>query len=273
MSARRSSIPLRIIAIAYVAVLIGLPLGFVFERCFAPGLGALARAFGDPDMRSAMLLTLKVAVIAVPLNVVFGVGVSLWIARHPSRFTRLFDILIDIPLAVSPIIVGLILELVYAQGGWFGTVLARWGLKVMFSLPGIVLASIFVSLPLVSRQVIPLLHEIGDHQEKTAATLGAGPTRIFFTITLRSITWASAYGVTLTLARVIGEYGAVLIVSGNIALLTQTLTLNIGSNFESFNTFQGFVGAGVLAATSILLLLILSYARHRERTRLEYLAG
>ena len=138
----------------------------------------------------------------------------------------------------------------------------------MFSYPAIVLASVFVSLPLVSRQVIPLLREIGDHQEQTAATLGAKPTRIFFTITLRSIAWAAAYGVTLTLARVIGEYGAVLIVSGNIALITQTLTLNIGANFESFNSYQGFVGALLLALVSVLVLTVIGVSRHRlERKR------
>jgi sulfate transport system permease protein len=177
-------------------------------------------------------------------------------------------VLIDIPLAISPIVVGLILELAYAQNGWFGSTFSKLGWKVMFSLPGIVVASIFVSLPLVSRQVIPLLREIGDHQEQTAATLGAKPTRIFFTITLRSIAWACAYGVTLTLARVIGEYGAVLIVSGNIAMLTQTLTLNIGANFENFNGYQGFVGALLLALVSVLVLVVIGVARHRlERKR------
>jgi sulfate transport system permease protein len=270
---RRSPIWLRCVVLLYVGALVGLPLGFVFQRVLARGMGNLWSALGDPAMDSAIWLTVKVAVIAVPLNVIFGVGTSLWIARHPSRFTRVLDTVIDVPLAVSPIIIGLILELAYAQTGWFGSTLARLGWRVMFSLPGIVLASVFVSLPLVSRQVIPLLREIGDHQEQTAATLGAGPVRIFFTITLRSITWALAYGVSLTMARVIGEYGAVLIVSGNIAMVTQTLTLNIGANFENFNVYQGFVGASLLALASIALLAILSVARHRERTRHEHLAA
>ncbi len=264
---RRPSRLLRFVVLAYVTALVGLPLGFVFQRVLARGLGSLWAALGDPQMDAAILLTVKVALIAVPLNVVFGVGASLWIARHPSRATRALDAVIDVPLAVSPIIIGLILELAYAQGGWFGSTIARLGWRVMFSLPGIVLASVFVSLPLVSRQVIPLLREIGDHQEQTAATLGAGPVRIFFTITLRAITWALAYGVSLTMARVIGEYGAVLIVSGNIALVTQTLTLNIGGNFENFNAYQGFVGASLLASASIAVLVVLSVARHRERRR------
>jgi sulfate transport system permease protein len=268
----RSSLILRISVLGYVGLLVGLPLVFVFQQAFIHGLGAFWTAMRDQSMDHAIFLTALVALVAVPLNVIFGVGASLWIVRHPSRFTRVLDTIIDVPLAISPIIVGLVLELVYAQGGWFGTILAKLGWQVMFSFPGIVMASIFVSLPLVSRQVIPLLRELGDHQEKTASTLGAGPIRIFFTITLRSITWATAYGVSLTLARVIGEYGAVLIVSGNIALVTQTLTLDIGANFDNFNSYQGFVGAVLLALTSIVLLLILGVARHRERKRNEYLA-
>jgi sulfate transport system permease protein len=268
---RRSPLVLRVVVLLYVGALVGLPLVFVFQQALLHGLGTFVKALGDQPMDTAMLLTAKVALIAVPLNVIFGVGVSLWIVRHPSRLTRVIDTLVDIPLAISPIIIGLVLELVYAQNGWFGSTLAALGWRIMFSLPGIVMASIFVSLPLVSRQVIPLLREMGDHQEQTAATLGAGPVRIFFTITMRSITWATAYGVSLTLARVIGEYGAVLIVSGNIALVTQTLTLNIGANFDNFNDYQGFVGAAVLAMASIVLLLILGVARHRERKRHEYL--
>ena len=268
----RSTLLLRIAVLVYVGVLIGVPLVFVFQQAFVHGLGAFWTALRDQQMDHAIVLTALVAMMAVPLNVLFGVGASLWIVRHPSRFSRVLDTVIDVPLAISPIIVGLVLELVYAQGGWFGPLLAKLGWRVMFSFPGIVMASIFVSLPLVSRQVIPLLRELGDHQEQTASTLGASPLRIFFTITLRSITWATAYGVSLTLARVIGEYGAVLIVSGNIALVTQTLTLDIGANFDNFNNYQGFVGAVLLAIASIVLLLILGVARHRERKRNDYLA-
>jgi sulfate transport system permease protein len=263
---------LRIAVLCYVGALVGAPLVFLFQQAFRKGFGAFWSALHDPAMDQAILLTAKVALLAVPLNVVFGVGVSLWIVRHPSHVSRFLDRCIDVPLAISPIIIGLVLELAYAQNGWFGPTLAALGWKVMFSTPGIVMASVLVSLPLVSRQVIPLLRIIGDHQEQTAATLGATPTRIFVTITLRSVAWAIIYGVTLTLARVIGEYGAVLVVSGNIALVTQTLTLNIGANFENYNSYQGFVGAVVLAMISILVLLVLSVARQRERRRSEYLA-
>jgi sulfate transport system permease protein len=269
---KRSPRWLRVAVLIYVMALIGLPLVFVFQQAFSHGVATFWSALRDQPMDKAIILTAKIAVLAVPLNAMFGIGASLWIVRHPSRVTRVLDTLIDVPLAISPIIVGLVLELAYAQNGWFGPALARLGWRVIFSIPGMVMASVFVSLPLVSRQVIPLLREIGNHQEQTAATLGAGPVRIFLTITMRSITWASAYGVSLTLARVIGEYGAILIVSGNIALVTQTLTLNIGANFDNFNSYQGFVGAVLLSLVSIVVLLILGVARHRERKRHDYLA-
>lgn len=264
----RTSVLLRFLVLTYVGALLGVPLFFVFQQAFSHGWVALWAALHDHAMDLAILLTLKVVVVAVSLNVIFGIGASLWIVRRPSRLSHVLDVLIDVPLAISPIVIGLILELAYSQNGWFGPAFARLGWRVMFSLPGIVIASIFVSLPLVSRQVIPLLREVGDHQEQTAATLGAKPVRIFFTITLRSVAWACAYGVTLTLARVIGEYGAVSIVSGNIALLTQTLTLNIGANFENFDAYQGFVGALLLALLSVVALLIIGFSRHRlERKR------
>ena len=268
----RPSRTLRYIVLVYLAMLIGAPVVFIFQQALAHGTSAFWHALHDPQMDAAMWLTIRVAAIAVPFNVLFGVGASLWIVRRPSWFTHVLDTLIDVPLAISPIIIGLILELAYAQNGWFGAPIAKMGLQIIFSLPGIVMVSALVSLPLVSREVVPLLREIGVHQEQTAATLGASPTRIFFTVTLRSISWATAYGVTLTLARVIGEYGAVLIISGNIAFLTQTLTLDIGSNFDNFNSYQGFVGAVLLATTSILVLLVLGVARGHERRRNEYQA-
>jgi sulfate transport system permease protein len=267
---KKSPLLLRFAVIGYVGVLVALPLGFVFQQMFSHGFAALSSALSNPEMDAALWLTLRVAVVAVPLNVIFGVGVSLWIVRHPSKLSRIIDALIDVPLAVSPIIIGLSLELAYASDGWFSRPLAAWGLHLIFTYWAIVLASVYVSLPLVSRQVIPLLRSVGTHQEQTAQTLGAGRIRIFFTVTMRSITWATAYGVSLTLARVIGEYGAVLVVSGNIGFVTETLTLNIGNNFENFSPYQGFVGASVLALASILVLMVLSLARHRERIRHEY---
>jgi sulfate/thiosulfate transport system permease protein len=266
----RSSRTLRVAVLGYVGALVVLPLVFVFARVLSPGAGALMSALTNGEMDAALWLTVRVALVAVPLNVVFGVGASLWVVRHPSVLSRVVDTLIDLPLAVSPIVIGLSLELAYAQNGWLGRPLAAWGLHLMFDYWAIVMASVYVSVPLVSRQVIPLLREAGTHQEQTAQTLGAGPVRTFFTVTMRSITWATAYGVTLTLARIIGEYGAVLVVSGNVAFKTETLTVNIGNNFENFTPYQGFVGAGLLALSSVAVLIVLGLARHRERIRHEY---
>ncbi len=267
---KRRSLTLRILVLCYVGALVALPLGFVFQQAFSRGVSAFVSALSNAEMDSALWLTLRVAVVAVPLNVIFGLGVSLWIVRHPSWLTRIFDTLIDLPLAMSPIIIGLALELAYAQGGWLGRPLGAWGLHIMFTYWAIVVASVFVSLPLVSRQVMPLLRAVGTHQEETAQTLGAGRARIFLTVTMRSIMWAMAYGVTLTIARVIGEYGSVLIVSGNIGFRTETLTLNISNNFDNYTPYQGFIGVSLLSTVSILVLLVLGLARHRERLRHEY---
>lgn len=256
----------RYLVFAYIGILIGAPLILVFQRAFLDGWGAFVTALSAPETLSAIRLTVIVALIATPFNVAFGIAIALAIVRRPSWFTRALNVIIDVPLAISPIIVGLMLELAYATNGWFGTQLAAWGFSVMFSWPGIVLASAVVSLPLVAREVIPVLYDVGTSQEETAATLGASPWQIFRSVTLASIGAAALYGGTLTLARVIGEYGAVLIVSGNVALHTQTLTLNIAENFENYMPQQGFAGSALLAMTSIAVLLILTALRRRERT-------
>ncbi len=171
----------------------------------------------------------------MPLNTVFGVGSAILLARHRFPGAGLLDAFIDLPVAVSPVVIGLALVLVYGRTGWIGSWLAARGIEVIFSVPGIVIASAFVSIPYVARAVLPVLHEIGTEQEQAAATLGAGPFATLWRITLPSIRWALAYGVTLTTARVLGEFGAVSIVSGNITNKTETLTLFVGDQFANFN--------------------------------------
>lgn len=261
---------IRVISVIYVAALIGAPLYLVFHETLIQGSHGLWISLHDPQMLAAMRLTAVIALVVTPFNVIFGVGASLAIVRRPTRWTRILDLGIDVPLAISPIIVGVMLELAYSFNGWFGAPLAEHGLRMMFSWPGIAMASAVVSLPLVSRELIPLLREIGESQELTAATLGAGTWRTFFTITLPAMRWALAYGLLLTLARVIGEYGAVLIVSGNVAFQTQTLTLNIGENFENYNHSLGFTGASLLALTSIIALFTLNIIKQRERSSREH---
>jgi sulfate transport system permease protein len=256
----------RLLAVTYLGLLIGVPLFLVFQRAFAEGWGAFVAAVNLPETLSAIRLTVIIAVIVTPLNLAFGIGAALVIVRRPSWGTKILNVLIDVPLAISPIVIGLMLELAYASNGWFGQHLALVGWQIMFSWPGIALASAVVSLPLVARSVIPVLEELGRSQEVTAETLGASPWYILRTITLPTIGGAALYGGTLTLARIIGEYGAVLIVSGNVALHTQTLTLNIAENFENYMPQQGFAGSALLALLSIVVLAALAALRRREGT-------
>jgi sulfate/thiosulfate transport system permease protein len=254
----RWRLPLRVLVLVYLALLVVVPVGAVFYHAFAPGLGAAWDAFTAPDALHALLLTLLVVAIAVPLNTIFGVGVSLLLARHRFPGAWLLDALVDIPLAISPVVIGLSLILVYGKTGWFGNWLADRGITVIFSVPGIVMASAAVSLPYVVREVLPVLQEIGTEQEQAARTLGARPLSVFWRITLPNIRRGLAYGVTLTTARVLGEFGAVAIVSGAIAGKTETLTLFISDSFNSLQPESGYVGAVALCLAALIVLTLLT---------------
>src|ERR1700723_313419 len=251
---------LRIFVVGYLGMLIAVPVGSIAYRAFAPGFSEAWRDLTDPggvgthDFVHALILTLLVAAIAVPLNTVFGVGVAILLARHRFPGYRLLDAAIDLPIAISPVVVGFSLLLVYDKTGWIGSWLASQGIQVAFSIPGIVLASAFISIPYVAREVLPVLQEIGTEQEQAAATLGAGPLITLLRITLPSIRWGIAYGVTLTTARVLGEFGAVSIISGNIQGQTETLTLYVSNQFVNFNTVGAYMGGLVLAVISLLVL-------------------
>ena len=238
MKGSRWRLPLRVMVLVYLGLLVVVPVGAVFYHAFAPGLGEAWDAFTAPGAIHALLLTLLVVAIAVPLNTIFGVGVSLLLARHRFPGAWLLDALIDIPLALSPVVIGLSLILVYGKTGWFGNWLAAHGITVIFSVPGIVMASAAVSLPYVVREVLPVLQEIGTDQEQAARTLGAGPFAVFWRITLPSIRRGLAYGVTLTTARVLGEFGAVAIVSGAIAGKTETYTLFISDSIDNLQAAE-----------------------------------
>jgi sulfate/thiosulfate transport system permease protein len=249
--------PLRILVLGYLAGLVALPVGSIFFRAFQHGFGAAWDAVTTPDALHALWLTFVVVLIAVPLNTVFGVGMSLILARHRFPGAWLLDAFVDLPLAVSPVVVGIALVLVYGRSGWFGDWLAGHGIAIIFSLPGIVMASATVSLPYVVREVLPVLQEIGTDQEQAATTLGAKPFAIFRRITLPSIRRSLAYGVTLTTARVLGEFGAVVVVSGAIAGRTQTLTLFIQDGIENLNVVGAYAGAVILALIALGVLAIL----------------
>jgi len=265
MRRSRWRLPLRVAVLGYLALLVILPVSTVFYRAFQHGLGTAWDAITAPDALHALMLTLLVAAIAVPLNTIFGVGVSLILARHRFPGAWLLDALVDIPLAISPVVIGLSLILVYGRTGWFGNWLAAHHITVIYAGPGIVLAAAAVSLPYVVREVLPVLQEIGTEQEQAARTLGAGPLAVFRRITLPNIRRGLAYGVTLTTARVLGEFGAVAIVSGAIAGRTQTLPLFIAGAIENLDTTSAYVGAVALCLSALILLMLLTVTdRHRE---------
>ena len=246
---------LRAFTLAYLGALLFVPIGIVLYRTFEPGLEYVWQSITTPAAVHAFYLTLLVALIAVPLNTVFGILAALVIARGGGfRGKALLDALIDLPFAVSPVVIGLALILVYGRTGWFGGELADAGIRIIFSVPGIVLATIFVTLPFVVREVVPVLHEIGDEQEQAAATLGASRWQAFRRVTLPAIRWGVAYGVVLSMARAIGEFGAVSVVSGKISGQTETLTLLVEKRFQNFNVAGAYTASALLAVIALVTL-------------------
>lgn len=257
-------IVLRSTALLYlVAILVG-PLVIVFWRTFQDGFGPVWDTLTEPDTIHAFKLTLIITAIAVPVNTVFGIVCALAIVRRSFPGKSMLNALIDLPLALSPVVVGLSLFLLYGQNGWFGKWFDEHGIQVLFALPSMVIATIFVSLPFVAREVIPTLHEIGDDQEQAASTLGSSGWKTFWRITLPSIRWAVAYGVILTTARCLGEYGAVAVVSGRIQGQTETATLRIQDAYENFNLAGAYAISIVLALIAILVLVAMTTIRPRE---------
>jgi sulfate transport system permease protein len=267
---RRVTLSARTIAILYLALLLLLPLGVIFGRTFEHGVGAAWGWITTPAGVSAFWLSVVIAAIAVPLNTIFGVGCALVLVRSKARGRRVLDALIDLPFVVSPVIVGLALVLVYGQGGWFGDWLIRNGVTVIYSATGMVLATVFVSLPFVVREVAPVLIEVGDDQEQAAATLGASAWQTFWRVTLPSIRWGVAYGVVLTTARALGEIGAVAVVSSNVAGSTLTLPLLVqqrDSQIGSQSVGGAYAAATELALMSLLVLLAMTLLAPRKDAR------
>jgi sulfate transport system permease protein len=257
---------LRGIALAYLAAILVGPLAIVFYRTFEDGFGDAWAALSDPLTVHAFELTLIITAIAVPLNTVFGVVCALLIVRRDFPGKGLLNAFIDLPLALSPVVVGLSLFLLFGREGWFGGRLEEHGIDVLFALPAMVIATIFVSLPFVAREVVPTLREIGDEQEQAALTLGASGWQVFWRITLPSIRWAVVYGVILTTARCLGEYGAVAVVSGRVQGQTETATLRVEERYDSFDLAGAYAIAIVLALIAIATLLAMTVIRPREET-------
>lgn len=255
---------LRAVALGYLAALLVIPVGLIFIRTFEHGLGPPIDAITSPDGIHAFTLTLLAAGIAVPLNTVFGVLTAIVLVRQDFRGKMLFNSVIDLPFAISPIVIGLSLLLVYGNDGWFGGWLTDQGIEIIFSTPGIVLATIFVSLPFVVREVMPVLQEIGIEQEQAAQTLGASPWQTFWRVTLPAIRWGVTYGVVLSTARALGEFGAVSVVSGRISGQTETLPLFVQKEFENFNQEGAYAAAIVLAIMALVVLLSMNLTQRKE---------
>jgi len=255
---------LRSVALVYLALILVGPLAIVFYRTFQDGFGPAWDALKTPETIHAFKLTLIITAIAVPINTVFGIVCGLAIVRRRFPGKGLLNAFIDLPLALSPVVVGLALFLLYGADGWFGGWLDDHGIQVLFALPAMVIATIFVSLPFVAREVIPTLREIGDDQEQAARTLGANGWQTFWRITLPSIRWAVIYGVILTTARCLGEYGAVAVVSGRLQGQTETATLRVQERWESFDLAGAYAISIVLALIAILVLVAMTVIRPKE---------
>jgi sulfate transport system permease protein len=265
---RGSRLTLRVVALAYVLGLLALPILVILYRTFEPGLDTFLASIRTPAAISALNLSLTIVAIVVPLNVVFGVVTAIALVRWRVPGRGLIQAVVDLPFAVSPIVVGVSLIMLWGAAGWFGGLEGSTGVKVIFGLPGMVLATLFVTLPFVVREVEPVLHEIGTEQEQAASTLGASGWQTFWRITLPAIRWGLTYGVVLTVARALGEFGAVIMVSSGFPGVSQTLTLLVHSRYiDDHNTYGAYAAATVLMGLAVATLLLMTLLDRKRSTR------
>nr|WP_271210119.1 sulfate ABC transporter permease subunit CysW [Rhodococcus wratislaviensis]GLK35147.1 sulfate ABC transporter permease subunit CysW [Rhodococcus wratislaviensis] len=259
-------ITLRAVALLYLFGLLVVPIVIILFRTFENGIGAFVQSISTPAAISALNLSLLIVAIVVPVNVVFGIVTALALVRGRFPGRGLVQAVVDLPFAVSPIVVGVSLILLWGANGWFGG-LESLGFKVIFGLPGIVIATLFVTLPFVVREVEPVLHEIGEEQEQAAATLGASRWQTFWLITLPAIRWGLTYGVVLTVARSLGEFGAVIMVSSGFPGVSQTLTLLVHSRYiDDHNTFGAYSAATLLMGIALITLLLMTLLDRKRST-------
>ena len=255
------------IAIAYLTLILFIPALNVFAQAFKGGVGPFFNNLKEPNFLHAVQLTVLIALIVVPINTIFGLCAAWVIARHHFRGRTFLISLLDIPFAVSPVVAGLMIVLLYGRNGWFGPLLQAANIKIIFAMPAMVLASAFITLPFVAREVIPVLEEAGADQEEAAKTLGANNWQIFWRVTLPNISWGLLYGVILTNARVMGEFGAVSVVSGNIAGETQTLPLFVEDAYKQYQTQASFSAAVLLAGLAFITLILKEILERRTRIK------
>jgi sulfate transport system permease protein len=255
------------IAIAFLALLLVAPLGAVLAQAFDKGYEEYLRSFTDPDTLAAIRLTLLTAAIVVPANTIFGICAAWAIAKFEFRGKSLLITLIDLPFAVSPVIAGLVLIMLFGAHGWFGQWLQDRDIAIVFAVPGIVLATIFVTFPYVARELIPLMQQQGSEEEEAAITLGAGAWVTFLRVTLPKIRWGLLYGVILCNARAMGEFGAVSVVSGHIRGMTTTMPLQVEILYNEYNFVAAFAVASLLALLAIVTLVIKTFVEWRADRR------
>jgi len=257
------------LALAFVLLFLVLPLAAVFAEAFRQGLGAYLAALREPDAWSAIRLTLITAAIAVPLNLVFGVAAAWAIAKYEFRGKAFLTTLVDLPFSVSPVVAGLIYVLIFGAQGWFGPWLAAHGIKIVFAVPGIVLATIFVTFPFIARELIPLMQAQGNEEEQAAIVLGATGWQTFWHVTLPNIKWGLIYGVILCNARAMGEFGAVSVVSGHIRGQTNTMPLHVEILYNEYQSVAAFAVASLLALLALVTLVIKSVIEWRHEREMK----
>jgi sulfate/thiosulfate transport system permease protein len=245
-----------LVSLAFLGGLLAAPLAAVFVTALEKGWHAYFESFGDSDMQAAIRLTLTVAAVVVPLNTLFGICAAWCIAKFEFRGKSFLVTLIDLPLAVSPVVSGLIYVLLFGLNGWFGLWLQENDITIVYALPGIILATMFVTFPYVAREIIPLMEQLGNDEEEAAITLGAGGWFTFFRVTLPKIRWGLVYGIILTNARAMGEFGAVSVVSGNVRGLTTTMPLHIEILYNEYNYVAAFAAASLLSMLAVVTLII-----------------
>ncbi len=263
---QRTRWALRLLAVGYVIILVVVPLGVMVLRTFEDGLAEFVESITSPEAITAITLSVEVAIQAVLINTIFGITVSLLITRYRFRGRNVLNALIDVPVSVSPVIAGLALILVYGNNGWFGGFLQNIGVQVIYSVPGIVLATCFVSLPLVVRELIPVLDEIGLEQEQAGRSLGASAWQRLWRLTLPSVRWALAYGVVLSLARALGEFGAVRVVAGNVLGSTQTMPLLAAQRYNDLDESGAFAISFVMVAIAICCIIVVALLRPSDES-------
>jgi sulfate/thiosulfate transport system permease protein len=256
---------LRAVVVGYVFLLVGWPMVTLTQNAFAHGMDSFRAAFSDPDVTHALVVSIEISIWAVVINTVFGVGMALLLVRYEFPGKRALSALIDLPMSMSPVVIGLALLLVYnGRDGWFGPTLEAHGIVVIFNSPSMIMATCFVALPLVVREVVPVLEEIGDDQEQAARSLGANAVQVLRRITLPAIKWAVVYGVVLSLARSLGEFGALKIVSGNLTGQTQTAPLVVEQKYNNFAQGEAYAVSFILVLISVLCILVVSLLRPQE---------